>query len=185
MCYPLPCLSVDNVSVTTTAPPPLTTKPVTSHPATPTHLIFSAAPDPKGKVFTPRFSSPPSHCSRLPPLSLSLCATLLTLPCSSDGSPVAFSDTHTHTFTFFCYNLPMPCIYMGIRVCTLGYAPCAATNPLYLSFSLSLSRCFSYQWLSDAPRTHCPLSICLCGCVCVCVCGVCGGPRCWWTCLYC
>ncbi|XP_029927616.1 cell adhesion molecule 4 isoform X2 [Myripristis murdjan] len=40
-------LVYDNVSVTTTAPPPLTTTPVTSHPATPTLPIFSVAPDAK------------------------------------------------------------------------------------------------------------------------------------------
>lgn len=50
VCYPIPCLSVDSVSVPAMVPPTPTTQPVTSHPATPTLLTPSFPPDPKGNT---------------------------------------------------------------------------------------------------------------------------------------
>lgn len=50
VCYPIPCLSVDNMSVTTMVPSTPTSQPITSHPTTPTLITPSFAPDPKGNA---------------------------------------------------------------------------------------------------------------------------------------
>ncbi len=110
---PIPCLSVDNVSVTTTVPPTPTTQPITSHPpATPTLLTPSLAPDPKGNTLTVSTA-----------LHLFLRPSLLSfgVPCSFDDSQVAHTNIHTHTqrhtHPLLICNLPLPCMYISVRAC--------------------------------------------------------------------
>lgn len=76
VCYPIPCLSVDNVSVTTMVPSTPSTQPITSHSTTPTLLTPSFAPDPKGKARTAYHAAVaihhPSPCPSLLPLVSSM-----------------------------------------------------------------------------------------------------------------
>lgn len=153
VCYPIPCLSVENVSVTTTVPPTPTTQPITSHPATPTLLTHSFAPDPKGNAHTPYYSASTLHLSPRPSL----------LSFGVFHSPTHLmtlrwpTPTHTCTHPSFCCNLPLPCIYMSVRACR--HLDVHRAQPPTLSLFL-ITGCLMLP-------THTLLSQHLCTCVCV------------------
>lgn len=78
VCYPIPCLSVDNLSVTTMVPSTPTSQPITSHPTTPTLLTSSFASDPKGNAHMVYHAAFAIHClSPFPIHCLSPCPLLV------------------------------------------------------------------------------------------------------------
>lgn len=152
VCYPIPCLSVENVSVTTTVPPTPTTHPITSHPTTPTLLTSSFAPDPKGNAYTPYYSASAT-------LHLSPRPSLLSFGVFHSPAHLMTLMWPTHTHTHFFLLQPSFALHLHERTClqTLGCASCATSHSLPLS----------YHWLFDAPHTHIAQSAFLCVCVCV------------------
>lgn len=155
VCYPIPCLSVDNVSVTTTVPPTPTTQPITSHP-TPTRLIPRAAPDPKGNTHTPFYSA--SAISARPSLlSFGVFHSLTHL------MTLRWLCTHIHPHT--CIHFPLqPSFALHLHDCTCPQVLGVHKHPSPPSLSLS------YHLLFDAPYTHIVQSafVYLWGCPCVC-----------------
>lgn len=90
VCYPIPCLSVDNVSVTTMVPSTPTTQPITSHPTTPTLLTPRFAPDPKGNVHM-------AYHSALDIRRLSPCPPLFPFGVSYSTLLIYYTHTRMHT----------------------------------------------------------------------------------------
>lgn len=91
VCHHIPCLSVENVSVTTMVSSTPTTQPNTSHPTTPTLLTRSFAPDPQGNAHMAYLAAFTTY----QPFFLSFTAPLwcLLLPYAQ------ILHTHTHTLT--------------------------------------------------------------------------------------
>lgn len=154
LCYPMsfPCLSVDNVSVSTMVPPTPTTQPIPSHPTTSTLFSPSLPPDPKGNTRLLRYLNYPPSFSP----SFSALLWCLLIWWLSGGL-----HAHTHTDTQPFLLQPFFALHLHERTClqVLGCAP--DVQPTAHSVSLSLS----YHWLFNVLHTHIVPSAFVCMCV--------------------
>ena len=186
VCHPIPCLSVDIVSLPTTSttavpPTPSTTQQITSHSTTPTLPTPGLAPDPEGNTLTRLIILPllPSISARPSLLSFSVFhspAHLMTLRWPT----ATYTHTDTHTLSLFMLQ---PSFALHLRATSVP----AKAWMVHRAQSPTLS----YHWLFDAPHTHTHTQIAQSANVCVWACvwawsglglSVLGG-YCWWMCL--